>query len=76
MNKNSVFATFKPSVLAISHFRWFSKSEFTAFSSSVEDLPEAVRLESSANRQGFVLLRHLGRSLIYSRKNSGPKMEP
>ena len=73
---NSVLATFKLSLLAINHFLRFSKSEFTAVSTSFTHCPEAVSLVSSVNIRGFVLLRHRGKSFIYSRKSSGPKIEP
>ncbi|CAB4002049.1 Hypothetical predicted protein, partial [Paramuricea clavata] len=55
---NSVLATFKLSLLAINQFLRFSRSEFTAISTSVIESPEAVRLVSSANRRGLVLSRH------------------
>ena len=73
---NSVLATFKLSLWAISQFLRFSKSEFTTFSTSVIESPEAVRFVSSANSQGFVILRHSGRSLMYNKNNSGPRIEP
>ena len=31
---------------------------------------------SSANTRGIVLLRHSGKSLMYNRKNNGPRIEP
>ena len=63
-------------LLAISHFLSFSKSEFTAASRSVTEMPEAVRFVSSANNHGFVFDKHWGKSLIYNKKNNGPKIEP
>ena len=71
---NSVLATFRLSLFATSHFLRFSKSEFTATSRSVREFPEAVRFVSSANKHGLVLFRHCGKSFIYSKNNSGPKM--
>ena len=63
------------SLLAINQFLRFSRSEFTAFSISVMEGPEAVRFVSSANSQGLVLFRHSGKSLMYKHSN-GPKIEP
>ena len=51
---NSVFAPLRLSLLAISHFLRFSKSEFTAASRSVTETLEAVRFVSSANNRGFL----------------------
>ena len=62
--------------MAIGHFLRFSKSEFTASSRSVTETPEAVRFVSSANNRGFVFDKHWGKSLIYNKKNNGPKIEP
>jgi hypothetical protein len=31
---------------------------------------------SSANNRGFVFDRHWGKSLMYNKKNNGPKIEP
>ena len=73
---NSVLATLKLSLLAINHFLRFSKSEFTAAWTIGTESSEAVRFVSSANIRGFVLFRRRGRSLMYSKKNSGPKIEP
>ena len=62
INRNSVLATLlRLSLLAINHFRRFSKSEFTAASRSVIEFPDAVRFVSSAKKHGFVLFRHCGR---------------
>ena len=55
---NSVFATLRLNLLAISHFLRFSKSEFTAASKLVTETPEAVRFVSSANNRGFVFDEH------------------
>ena len=57
ININSVLATLRLSLSAINHFLRFSKSEFTAASSSVIEFAEAVKFVSSANNRGFVLLR-------------------
>lgn len=46
-NINSVFAAFRLSLLAMSHFRRFSRSEFTVFSISSIVFPAAVKLVSS-----------------------------
>ena len=66
---NSVFATLRLSLLAISHFLRFSKSEITAASRSVTETPEAVRFVSLANNHGFVFDKHWGKSLIGNKKN-------
>ncbi len=73
---NSVLTTFKLSLLAINKFLRFSKSEFTANSTSFIESPEAVRFASSANSRGLVILRHSGKSLMYNKNNNGPKIEP
>ena len=57
---NSVFATFRLSLLAISHFRRFSRSEFIAILTSLIDSPVAVKFVSSANSWGLVLFKQLG----------------
>ena len=57
ININSVLVTFKLSLFAINQFLRFCKSDFTAFSISVIEEPEAVRLVSSANGRSLVLLR-------------------
>jgi hypothetical protein len=59
----------------LNHILRFSKSEFTAFSTSLIVPPEAVRFVSSAKSLGFVLFRHLDKSFMYIRKNKRPKME-
>ena len=64
------------SLLAISYFLRFSNSEFTPASRSVTETPEAVRFVSSAYNRGFVFDEHWGKSLIYNKKNNGPKIEP
>ena len=75
VNINSVLVTFKLSLFAINQFLGFCKSEFTAFSISVIEGPEAVRFVSSANSRGLVLLRHSCKSLIYNKESNGPKIE-
>jgi hypothetical protein len=67
--------TLSLSLVGISHFLRFSKSEFTAVSRSVIESPKAVRFVSSANNRGFVLFRHWAKSFMYNKKNSGPKIE-
>jgi hypothetical protein len=58
MSINSVLAMFRLSLFAFNHILRFSKSEFTAFSTSLIVSPEAVRFVSSAKSLGFVPFRH------------------
>ena len=60
----------------MSYLRRFSKSEFTAFSTSSIQLPDEVIFVSSANIRGLVEFKHEGRSLIYNKNKSGPRIEP
>ena len=73
MSINSVLAKFRLSLFAFNHILRFSKSEFTAFSSSLIVPPEAVRFVSSAKSLGFVLFRHSDKSFMYIRKIKGLK---
>ncbi len=56
--------------------RIFSKSLFNLLYNSVDVLPLAVRLVSSANMLAVVDFKQFGKSFTYSRNNIGPRLEP
>ena len=67
---------FRLGLFAMSHLQRFSKPKFTAFSTSSIQLPDEVIFVSSANIRGLVEFKHEGRSLIYNKNKSGPRIEP
>ena len=52
------------SLFATSYLRRFSKSTFTAYSTSLMHLPDGVIFVSSANIRGLVVFKHESRSSL------------
>ena len=63
-------------LLANSHSFIHARSLFMANSTSPMVSPATVRLVSSANNREVAWLRHSGKSFMYIRKRSGPRIDP
>jgi len=73
---NSVFVIFRVSLFALSQLWTFSKSWFRRNWILSALSPAYVRWVSSAYILGSQFDRQFGRSLMYNRNSSGPKMVP
>ena len=73
---NSVLDLFSVSLLAVSHSLMLARSSLRLSSMLSTLLPASVKWVSSAYIRGWECMRQFGRSLIYKRKRSGPKICP
>ena len=73
---NSVLDLFSVSLLAVSHSLMLARSSLRLSSMLSTLLPASVKWVSWAYIRGWECMRQFGRSLIYKRKRSGPKIVP
>ena len=76
ISMNSVFVIFSVSLFACSQLKTFVKSSFRQSCILSRSPPAYVRCVSSAYILGSQFDKQFGRSLIYNKNNSGPRMVP
>ena len=72
----SVLFKFSVSLFASNHQYTFSKLAFRRYCNSSPDLPLVEIFVSSANTLAEDEVRQFGRSFIYHRNKSGPRLDP
>ena len=71
-----VFLRLRDNLLILSQSTTFTISVFIFITKSSEFFPEINILESSANKSENITSDALARSLIYSKNNNGPSIDP